>query len=64
MLLLYMCLIVENILGGVPYFTNIYMTSAWLDVSKGFKGFDNSTLVVRLGFFPRCDNVFIMNVPS
>ena len=63
MILLYLCLIADHSIGGAPYFTNMTMTSAWLEVSKDLTKSANDTHVGRLWLCLRCRMISIVNVP-
>ena len=43
LLLLYINLIADDILGGAPYFPSMAMSSAWLEVSKDLDRYFNGT---------------------
>ena len=64
MLLLYMRLIAEHSIWGVPYFTSMEMSSALLEVSEVMTRYSNATHVGRFWLCIRCRSILIVNVPS
>ena len=62
-LLSYMHLMAEHGLGGAPYFPNMVMSNAWLEVSKAFTRFTNATsvgsfwLCLKCSYFVQCTYV-------